>query len=200
MEPSAGNLYNVYLDGLDHSAEIFDQNKHARAAEIPRVEVIVEGHVAELSNRFGRPPTAFGCWQNILVHIADYTSTRTSDFVGHLTIPPRSNTVKNAAPHLVKGQECGLAYNTLDSFYPRYLSMRIKDVCDPISVKHDAVASFERGVECGFCVHPFGQSPDQLSITEETVKGRVKNILSKLGANDRTHAATIGLKRGIIDF
>ena len=40
----------------------------------------------------------------------------------------------------------------------------------------------------------------QLSITEETVKGRVKNILSKLGANDRTHAVTIGLKRGIIDL
>jgi DNA-binding NarL/FixJ family response regulator len=39
-----------------------------------------------------------------------------------------------------------------------------------------------------------------LSITEETVKGRVKNILSKLGANDRTHAAMIGVKRGIIDF
>ncbi len=39
----------------------------------------------------------------------------------------------------------------------------------------------------------------QLSITEETVKGRVKNILSKLGANDRTHAAMIGIKRGIIE-
>lgn len=41
------------------------------------------------------------------------------------------------------------------------------------------------------------QIADQLSITEETVKGRVKNILSKFGANDRTHAA-IGVKRGII--
>ena len=40
----------------------------------------------------------------------------------------------------------------------------------------------------------------QLSITEETVKGRVKNILSKLGANDRTHAAMIGMKRGIIEL
>ena len=40
----------------------------------------------------------------------------------------------------------------------------------------------------------------QLSITEETVKGRVKNILSKLGANDRTHAAMIGVKRGIIEI
>jgi DNA-binding NarL/FixJ family response regulator len=41
---------------------------------------------------------------------------------------------------------------------------------------------------------------DRLSIAEETVKGHVKNILSKLGANDRTHAVTIGLKRGIIDL
>jgi DNA-binding NarL/FixJ family response regulator len=38
----------------------------------------------------------------------------------------------------------------------------------------------------------------RLEVTEETVKGRVKNILAKLGANDRTHAAVIGLKRGII--
>jgi len=40
----------------------------------------------------------------------------------------------------------------------------------------------------------------QLSITEETVKSRVKNILDKLGANDRTHAVSIGLKRGIIEL
>ncbi len=44
------------------------------------------------------------------------------------------------------------------------------------------------------------QIADRLSITEDTVKGRVKNILSKLGANDRTHAAIIGIKRGIIDL
>jgi DNA-binding NarL/FixJ family response regulator len=40
----------------------------------------------------------------------------------------------------------------------------------------------------------------QLSISEETVKSRVKNILLKLGANDRTHAVTIGLKRGVIEL
>jgi DNA-binding NarL/FixJ family response regulator len=40
----------------------------------------------------------------------------------------------------------------------------------------------------------------RLSVPEETVKGRVRSILAKLGANDRTHAAMIGLKRGIIDF
>jgi len=41
---------------------------------------------------------------------------------------------------------------------------------------------------------------DQLSITDETVKGHVSNILSKLGANDRTHAVTVALKRGIIQL
>ena len=44
------------------------------------------------------------------------------------------------------------------------------------------------------------QIADQLSITEETVKSRVKNILSKLGAQDRTQAAVIGVKRGIINI
>jgi DNA-binding NarL/FixJ family response regulator len=40
----------------------------------------------------------------------------------------------------------------------------------------------------------------QLSTSEDTVKGQVRNVLSKLGAKDRTHAAMIGLKRGIIEF
>jgi DNA-binding NarL/FixJ family response regulator len=38
----------------------------------------------------------------------------------------------------------------------------------------------------------------QLSLSEETVKSQVRNILSKLGAKDRTNAAMIGLRRGII--
>jgi DNA-binding NarL/FixJ family response regulator len=42
------------------------------------------------------------------------------------------------------------------------------------------------------------QIADQLSIGEATVKSHVTNTLSKLGANDRAHAVTIGLKRGII--
>ena len=48
--------------------------------------------------------------------------------------------------------------------------------------------------------HANKQIADQLSVTEETVKSRVKCILSKLGANDRTHAAMIGLKRGILEL
>lgn len=39
----------------------------------------------------------------------------------------------------------------------------------------------------------------QLSVSEATVKGHLKSILSKLGANDRTHAVTIAMKRGFID-
>jgi DNA-binding NarL/FixJ family response regulator len=41
---------------------------------------------------------------------------------------------------------------------------------------------------------------DRLHISEDTVKARIKNILSKLDANDRTHAVTIALKRGIIEL
>ena len=40
----------------------------------------------------------------------------------------------------------------------------------------------------------------RLSLTEVTVKSHVQNILAKLGANHRTHAVTIALKRGIIDL
>jgi DNA-binding NarL/FixJ family response regulator len=40
----------------------------------------------------------------------------------------------------------------------------------------------------------------QLSLAEVTIKSHVKNVLAKLGANDRTHAVTIALKRGIIDL
>lgn len=40
----------------------------------------------------------------------------------------------------------------------------------------------------------------QLSLTEETVKSHIRNILSKLQANDRTHAVAIAVKRGIVDL
>jgi DNA-binding NarL/FixJ family response regulator len=39
----------------------------------------------------------------------------------------------------------------------------------------------------------------QLAVSEATVTGHMKSILSKLGANDRTHAVTIAMKRGFID-
>lgn len=40
----------------------------------------------------------------------------------------------------------------------------------------------------------------QLGISEETVKAHMKNILAKLDANDRTHAVTIAVRRGIIEL
>jgi DNA-binding NarL/FixJ family response regulator len=39
----------------------------------------------------------------------------------------------------------------------------------------------------------------QLNVSEATVKGHMKSILSKLGANDRTHAVTIAMRRGFLD-
>jgi DNA-binding NarL/FixJ family response regulator len=44
------------------------------------------------------------------------------------------------------------------------------------------------------------QIVDKLSVGETTVKNHISNILSKLGANDRAHAVTIALKRGIIEL
>jgi DNA-binding NarL/FixJ family response regulator len=40
---------------------------------------------------------------------------------------------------------------------------------------------------------------DRLSISEDTVKGHMRSILSKLNANDRTHAVMIAIKRGFIE-
>jgi DNA-binding NarL/FixJ family response regulator len=41
---------------------------------------------------------------------------------------------------------------------------------------------------------------DKLTISEDTVKAHMKSILSKLGANDRTHAVTIAMRRGFLDL
>ena len=42
------------------------------------------------------------------------------------------------------------------------------------------------------------QIADQLSISENTVNFHIKNIVDKLGANDRTHAVTIATRRGLL--
>lgn len=39
-----------------------------------------------------------------------------------------------------------------------------------------------------------------LNVSEHTVKARIKSILAKLGANDRTHAVTLARARGFLDF
>jgi DNA-binding NarL/FixJ family response regulator len=46
--------------------------------------------------------------------------------------------------------------------------------------------------------HRNKQIADQLSISENTVNFHIKNLLEKLQANDRTHAVTIGLRRGLL--
>lgn len=46
-EPEVESLYNVYLFNIDHLGEIVEQNKKAREAEIPRVESVIDEHVAK---------------------------------------------------------------------------------------------------------------------------------------------------------
>lgn len=41
---------------------------------------------------------------------------------------------------------------------------------------------------------------NELAISEDTVKGHVSSVLSKLNANDRTHAVTLAIKRGVIQI
>ncbi|HEX7315676.1 MAG TPA: response regulator transcription factor [Pyrinomonadaceae bacterium] len=43
------------------------------------------------------------------------------------------------------------------------------------------------------------QIADRLSIAETTVNFHIKNLVAKLGANDRTHAVTIALRRGLLN-
>ena len=44
------------------------------------------------------------------------------------------------------------------------------------------------------------QIADQLSISENTVNFHIKNLVDKLQANDRTHAVTIALRRGLLQI
>ncbi len=46
--------------------------------------------------------------------------------------------------------------------------------------------------------HKNKQIADRLSISENTVNFHIKNIVEKLGANDRTHAVTIAVRRGLL--
>jgi DNA-binding NarL/FixJ family response regulator len=60
----------------------------------------------------------------------------------------------------------------------------------------------EREIEVLRCVSGGNSNKavaEELSISEDTVKGHIKNILSKLGANDRTHAVTLAVSRGFLD-
>jgi DNA-binding NarL/FixJ family response regulator len=48
--------------------------------------------------------------------------------------------------------------------------------------------------------HRNKQIADHLGIAETTVNFHIKNLVDKLGANDRTHAVTIAIRRGLLDI
>lgn len=68
-------------------------------------------------------------------------------------------------------------------------------VCDDALSKREIEVL--RGVACGRSNKIIA---DELAIKESTVKNHIKSILSKLNADDRTHAVTIAVKRGYIDL
>jgi DNA-binding NarL/FixJ family response regulator len=75
-----------------------------------------------------------------------------------------------------------------------------KELIETIRAVHAGQKRLAPEIAAEIAEHANKEIAAQLSLTEETVKGHVKNILSKLGAKDRTHAVTIGLKRGIFEL
>ena len=106
-----------------------------------------------------------------------------------------------ASGYLLKSM---LRKNLLETIRAVYCGRRVipPDIAADIAdhVAQDALTEREievlRGVATG---NSNKRIASQMSITEATVKGHMKNILAKLGANDRTHAVTIALKRGFLD-
>ena len=76
------------------------------------------------------------------------------------------------------------------------------DIAEQIALRTDEDMLSEREVRVLSLIAAGNSNKEvaaHLSISEETAKTHVRNILAKLGANDRTHAAMIGIKRGIIE-
>jgi DNA-binding NarL/FixJ family response regulator len=77
------------------------------------------------------------------------------------------------------------------------------DVAEQLASNLDASSLSEREIEVLRLVasgHSNKRIAGALAISEDTAKGHMKSILGKLGAVDRTHAVTLGLKRGIIQL
>lgn len=53
-------------------------------------------------------------------------------------------------------------------------------------------------LQCVAMGKPNKQIAQELSISEDTIKGHLRSIMDKLGANNRTHAVTLAIQRGII--
>jgi len=75
------------------------------------------------------------------------------------------------------------------------------DIAEQIALRTDDDMLSEREVRVLSLIAAGNSNKEvaaQLSISEETAKTHVRNILAKLGAQDRTHAVTLALQRGII--
>ncbi|WLH12968.1 response regulator transcription factor [Pseudomonas hefeiensis] len=66
-------------------------------------------------------------------------------------------------------------------------------------LSHDSLTAREIQVlQCVAMGKPNKQIATELMIAEDTIKGHLRSIMDKLGANNRTHAVILGIQRGII--
>jgi len=75
------------------------------------------------------------------------------------------------------------------------------EIADMLATRYDADDLTPREVEILRLVAAGNSNRvvgDRLSISEETVKSHMKNVMEKLAANDRTHAVSIAMKRGFL--
>jgi glutamyl-tRNA reductase len=96
VDPSVAGLYNVYLYNIDDLQEIVEQNKKARAAEIPRAEALVDEHVAKfLKWQAGVSTTAVlaGLRQRLAAEREAFLAERAAEFA-HLPDADRARVAK----------------------------------------------------------------------------------------------------------
>lgn len=95
---------------------------------------------------------------------------------------------KNELLNVIRSVHAGKKY------IPSEVAVKLADhiVCDDLTARELEVL---RLVRDGFRNK---QIADQLSIAETTVNFHIKNLMDKLGANDRTHAVTIAVRRGLL--
>jgi DNA-binding NarL/FixJ family response regulator len=98
-----------------------------------------------------------------------------------------------------------LGNSLLDTIRAVYAGKRVipEEVAGEIGrhAADDALSTREVEVLCRVAAGQANKSiARDLGISESTVKAHIRSILPKLGANDRTHAVTIALKRGIFDL
>ena len=113
-------------------------------------------------------------------------------FVPNITIGPPI--IKALRPRTNLTFDCHLMIAEPQKYIPAFLDAG----ANMISIHVEAEPHLQRALQLIRDGYKNKQVADQLSISENTVNFHIKNIVDKLGANDRTHAVTIAVRRGLL--